>query len=88
MAYQVRNWDSFYENYAMIPREFDSREEAIEFAEEYIREELGGAFDPFYNEMQVWVDNLTKGAWQMVGYIEVNCDECDELVFEFEKCFC
>lgn len=87
MAYQVRKWDSFYNNYGMIPKDFDSRDDAIEFCKEYITENLGGDFDPFYDEMQVWVDTLTLGAWQMVGYMEVNCDECDELEFEFVECF-
>lgn len=89
MAYQVRKWDSFINNYTMIPRDFDSKDEAIEWAKEYIRENMGGDYDPYYDEMQIWVDTLTLGTCQMVGYLYLDeSDEYGDEVFEFEECFC
>lgn len=86
MAYQVRKWDSFIENYTMIPVEFDSEEEAIEWAKTYIEED---DYDPFYEEMQIFVDTLTLGAWQMVGYMNLDDYDIDgNEIYKFEECFC
>ena len=86
--YQVRKWDSFINNYTMIPRDFASRDEAIEFARIYIEENMGGDYDPYYDEMQIWVDTLTLGTCQMVGYMNLDFDENGNDIYEFEECFC
>ena len=82
MAYQVRCWDAFFQNWCMIPEEYENRERAI-----FRAIELSDYYDCGENgseEMQVYVDDLGMGTMQMVGYVELNEDG----QFVFEEAFC
>ncbi len=80
--YQVRVWDVFYQNWVTIPKDYDTREQAIKAAIEMSPWHYCG-FDGT-EEVQVYVECLGGTAYQMVGYTELDEDKGE---FVFEECF-
>ena len=85
--YSVRCWDAFYETYTMIPVTNLTFKDAVTTA-------LGLAL--FHDtmeygneELQVWVDTLTRGCAEMVGYVEYDPDdeESNEYGFIYRELF-
>lgn len=83
IMWQVRKWDSFYNDWTMIPENFDSREDAVKRACELARE-----LDDDFEEIQVHIECLGGTAFQMVGYIDFEQDDDGKFEPYLEECFC
>lgn len=70
MRFQVRRWDSFYQEYNMIPDSMDTIDEAFDRAVERAIDTLDSGFW-YMDEIQVWVDDELMDGWRMVGYIDM-----------------
>ena len=74
-TYEVRAWDSSYNNYVMIPKSFPMKELAIIRAQE-----LADASDFVDVEYQVWAVCGYANKSRMIGYVDYDKDSfeyCD-----------
>jgi len=74
--YMVRGFDLSFIKDVCDPCEFfDSEDDAIEWAKDYMQE-CGND----WLELQIYAKAITLGAWQMIGVVTSD--------YEFEECFC